>query len=377
MIRVLHTADLHLDSPFSLLSQAEAQKRRRMLRGTFTSATLYARTENIDLFLISGDVFDDEYVTRDTMDILCEQCEKNPSVRFVIAPGNHDPYTENSPWAKTELPSNVYVFNSPFIRKFSFDDINTDVYGWAFTSESMDICPLFSPLALDPGRINILCAHADVVSGGKSDYCPLSIDTLSASGFDYAALGHIHKASDGIQKAGGTYYAYPGCLEGRSFDECGKKSAIVAEFDKSGGIFSPRFRARPFTDRRFERLDVDVSGAQSAPDVIAAAEAAIKAACFDASVSVRLTLKGRVEPQLIISKSTVTENLTGPSYIELRDETLPTLDIGQLCELYGIRGEFCRCLMPLLESDSGEERARAALALKYGLDALGQTLRGK
>ena len=63
----------------------------------------------------------------------------------------------------------------------------------------MDICPLFSPLALDPGRINILCAHADVVSGGKSDYCPLSIDTLSASGFDYAALVACMLRTQGVR----------------------------------------------------------------------------------------------------------------------------------------------------------------------------------
>ena len=108
MIKILHCADIHLDSPFSLSDVKKANTRRALQRGTFTSIMLYARTEKVDLMLLPGDIFDTEYVTRDTASLLVKEFEQASGCRFVIAPGNHDPFSENSPYAKLKFPQNVY-----------------------------------------------------------------------------------------------------------------------------------------------------------------------------------------------------------------------------------------------------------------------------
>ena len=70
MIKIMHTGDIHLDSPFSSLTSRQAEVRRNELRAAFTSMMTYAKMNNTDLLLIAGDVFDAEYVTRETVSLL-------------------------------------------------------------------------------------------------------------------------------------------------------------------------------------------------------------------------------------------------------------------------------------------------------------------
>lgn len=135
MAKILHIADVHLDSPFSLLDPQKSQARRNELRGTFTSAMMYAKMEKYDIVIIAGDLFDCEFVTRETMDLITSQFAANPNCKFVIAPGNHDFYSSASPYSKTKFPENVYIFTSETLTCFRFDDIGVDVYGYAFTGE--------------------------------------------------------------------------------------------------------------------------------------------------------------------------------------------------------------------------------------------------
>ena len=132
MLKVLHCADLHLDSPFTdSLHKGEA--RRAKLRSVFTNMIAFAQDKKIDLFLISGDLFDSEFASKDTAAFLSKAMASVPSCRFVIAPGNHDPYTASSIYAGTDFPENVSVFSSASPTCLCFDDLNADVYGYAFT----------------------------------------------------------------------------------------------------------------------------------------------------------------------------------------------------------------------------------------------------
>ena len=94
-LKVFHCADLHLDAPFSLFTPGEADRRRIELRSAFTSAVLFARSNGADIFLISGDLFDSDCVTRDTCELLAGQFASFPTCRFFISPGNHDPYNQS------------------------------------------------------------------------------------------------------------------------------------------------------------------------------------------------------------------------------------------------------------------------------------------
>ncbi len=370
MVRILHMADLHLDSPFSLKNAEAAQAMRQMMRGTFTSAMLYARSSNTDIVLISGDVFDTGYAARDTLALLRSEFEKSPGIRFVISPGNHDPYRADSPWAKTSFPKNVHIFRSSSLAKISFDDLNTDVYGWAFTDENMSADPLAVKPRPDPDRINILCAHCELDGPVGGRYCSISKAELGAAGFDYAALGHIHKGTDGASRIDKTYYAYSGCLEGRSFDECGQKYAILAEIDKKNGELTAEFRTKSFTQRRFEVVDADVSGCVDTPTLLNTVNAAVRSAHTGNETSVRVILRGSVPAELIIADQFIENNVYGVKYAEVENRTEPTYDIEQYAKEPGIRGAFYRTMEPLLKQGTEKDRLIAAKALKAGIQAL-------
>ena len=129
MPKIIHAADIHLDAPFSLFDVQKAQVRKNELRGAFTSMILYAKTEKADMVIISGDLFDSGFATKETMALITSQFASLPECKFVIVPGNHDPITPRSPYKKEVFPPNVYIFEDEKISKFSFDDIGVDVYG--------------------------------------------------------------------------------------------------------------------------------------------------------------------------------------------------------------------------------------------------------
>ena len=369
MVKILHTADIHLDSPFSLLDVKKAQVRRNEMRGTFTSLMMYAKMEKFDMVILAGDVFDTEFATKETMELLVSQFAQNPECRFVISPGNHDPLTPKGAYSKVEFPPNVYIFNSDDVTKFSFDDIGVDVYGWAFLDAEKEENPLRrGAIELDPGKINILAVHADMTAA-DSTCCPMNERDIERSGFDYVALGHIHAGGE-VKKAGNTYYAYSGCLEGRSFDECGPKGAIVCKIDTDGGKKEFSFGQKRFSIRRYEKAAIDVSDTKTEEDVIEKIKALMRKYSMGEDTLLRVRMFGTVSPKWKIDVSKITETELGVFYFELRDETQPLLDYEALMDDISIRGAFFRELLPKLKSEDPEERKIAAAALRYGLAAL-------
>ncbi len=368
MIKIIHCADLHLDSPFSASTPQRAKNKRELLRGTFTSLILYAQVEKADIMLLPGDLFDTEYVSRQTVSLLVSQFERVPDCRFVISPGNHDPYRTGSPYMHEKFPPNVYIFTSPLLSKFRFDDINTDVYGFAFTSDAMETNPFASKRPDDESRINILSCHGDITSG-SSKYCPISVSDIESSGFDYIALGHIHN-SDGVQRAGDTYYAYSGCPEGRGWDECGEKTVINIKCEKTAGVFRPSFSSKSLTDRRYEQARIDVGGCTSFSQVLDAVENFVNERRYGGGTSLRLTLTGEVASDVVISASTLEEKISGPGYVEITDATSPMLDCDELENDLTIRGAFYAQLKPMLDSKNDDERRLAEQALRLGLEYL-------
>lgn len=363
MIKIIHTADIHLDSPLSSQTAENAALRRQELRSAFTNMLLYARLNEVDLLLMAGDVVDSKYATRETASLLAKEFAAMPKVRIVIAPGNHDPYAPGSVWSSAAFPSNVYIFDRPELSYFAFDDIGCDVYGYAFTSRTMTQCPFASKRAVRPERINLLCGHGDMTAA-NSAVCPITRADLEQSGFDYAALGHIHN-SGGIQTAGRTYYGYSGCLEGRDFGECGCKGAIYAEIDRGpDGAVTVSARGLRFSRRHYESLTLDVTGCRTAEEAAAKYAEAVKAVPAESGRILRVILVGSVTPDFTPGTLAKDESIT------LVDRTVPTFDTDALRADPGIRGTFYRSLLPMLESGDPGKRETAAEALRLGLSAL-------
>ena len=367
MPKFIHTADIHLDAPFSLFDVQKAQVRKNELRGTFSSIILLAKTEKADFVILSGDLFDSGFVTKETTSLMISQFASLPECHFIIAPGNHDFISPRSPYKKEVFPPNVHIFDTPTLSKLSFDEHGVDIYGFAFTAGTHPENPLVEKPFLDRRKINLFVGHCDLT--GKSALCPLSVQDLARCGFDYAALGHIHKGGE-VKRVGDTYYAYSGCPEGRSFDECGIKGVIVCELDKKEGRLSASFANRRMCRRRYEKLSVEISGTSSDAELLEKVKSAVMQEGFGADTLARIRLYGEISPEAAFSAQKLSAGALGLYYLEIRDETVPLLDTETLKNDISIRGAFFRELLPLLEGEDEEKRRLAAAALRYGLAAL-------
>ncbi len=262
---ILHAADLHLDSPFSGLTPELAQQRRREQRELLQRMAALVRERGVQLVLLSGDILDGPNYYADTANVLCKALAQM-AVPVFLAPGNHDPAPL---YRRLDLPDNVTVFASESMTSVPLPELNCTVHGRAFTEHTCRVP--FDALdfrAPDDGQTHILCLHGDV-DGQNLRFCPISQDGLAASGAHYAALGHVHK-SGGLQRSGGTVWAYSGCPEGRGFDETGDKGVFIGpvEQDRISLDFVPvcRRRYHVVTARLTERLSPEQALLAALPD---------------------------------------------------------------------------------------------------------------
>ncbi len=229
MMKILHTADWHLDSPL----QGHGEALRQALAAVPGQIFEICREEGCDLVLLSGDLFDGLY-TPHTYQSLYDVL-KAIRVPVFIAPGNHDYCGPDSPWIKEVWPDNVHIFTAPRMESVALPELDCRVYGAGFSA--MD-CPGllegFRASCEETYAIGVL--HADPTQA-RSPYCPVTQAQVAASGLRYLALGHIHKA-DSFQ-AGDTLCAWPGCPMGRGYDEEGVKGVYIVTLDEEATI---RFR---------------------------------------------------------------------------------------------------------------------------------------
>lgn len=259
MIKIIHGADFHLDSPFSGLTPERAAQRRGEQRELLDALARLALEKRADLVLLSGDLLDSEHVYRETAQALRSALCSLPCPVF-IAPGNHDFYGPRSVWSALDWPDNVHIFDAP-----EWVDLpGCSLWGRAFTDAHQEACPLEGLSIPDDGKLHIACLHGDV--GGTGGYGPISVMDIAASGLDYLALGHVHQGS-GLQRAGNTFWAYPGCPEGRGFDELGDKGVLYVEAEP--GNVTARFI--PLAKRRYEIVSVDITGAADALSAVRSA----------------------------------------------------------------------------------------------------------
>ena len=161
-VKILHCGDLHLDSPFSRLPLEKSERRRTELRETFLQVMRMVREEKIPLVLISGDLFDNDYATGTTAEILRREFAASADTQFFISPGNHDPYGDASPWATHLWPDQVRIFTGK-PEAVTLPELGCRVWGGAFTAEACED-PL--PKVPDSGLLEIGVFHGDPLHSG-------------------------------------------------------------------------------------------------------------------------------------------------------------------------------------------------------------------
>ena len=355
MLKLIHGADFHLDSPFSGLTPQQAAQRRGEQRTLLDRLARLAREKEADLVLLSGDLLDSERVYRETAQSLARVLGAIPCPVF-ISPGNHDFYSARSVYATLDWPENVYIFREGRIEGVDLPGLNCTVYGRAFTGSHQDESPLAGFRAdRETGRLQIMCLHGDIAP--QSGYGPISAAEIAASGLDYLALGHIHLGT-GLRREGNTFWAYPGCPEGRGFDELGEKGVLYVEAEP--GNVNAQFM--PLARRRYEILSVDITGT----DPLIAIRAALPAGTEEDIYRILLAGEGEV-PDLAALERELAPRFYG---LTLLDRTRLPQTLWRRREEDTLTGLFLRAMWDKCQNDPDNEVYQ--LAARFGLAALEQ-----
>ena len=349
MIKLLHSADWHLDAPMSCHSQACSEHLHQELARIPEKIVGLARANQCQLILLSGDLFDGAYRT-DTVRLVQKQLGQ-AQIPVFIAPGNHDPLGPDSPYSMDGWPDNVHIFTEQAIRSVSLQELDCKVYGAGYTA--MD-CPAlmtdFRATGTERWHIGILHGEADTAN---SNYCPITRDQLRESALSYLALGHIHKG--GSLRAGETVCAWPGCPMGKGFDETGAKGAILVTLDDTiSAVFCP------LDAPRFYDEQVDVTG-----DPAQAMEAILPA--LPSEDVYRITLCGYSAP---IDTEALCRHFSHVPYLTVRDETVPETDLWRGVNDDSLEGVYFSLLQQAAMSDNPQLREKALLAARISRQIL-------
>ena len=358
MIRILHAADLHLDSPFQALDREQAAARRAEQRTLLERMARMVQSRRVDLVLLAGDLLDGDSPYPETARLM-EQVLSQIGVPVFIAPGNHDWYGPSCLWSRLDLGENVHIFNSEDIRCVELPALNARVWGAAFLDKHRS-APLAGFESPDKGdTMDIMVLHGEVTEAA-TPYGPISREDIARSGMDYIALGHVHTYS-GLCRAGDTYYAWPGCPEGRGFDETGENGVLLVELEPG----QCRTQFVPLNGRQYEIITVDLT---DSTDHAATVVAALGRDTARDIYRIRLTGEPAREPDV----PALTEALADKFYaLQLRDETRLRRDVWDSRDEDSLRGLFLARLWKQYQAtDEEAQRDILSRAAKYGLRAL-------
>ena len=230
-MRFIHMADVHFDSPFTVLASREnlANERRLEQRKAFADTIEYIKENQIPFLFISGDLYEQKYIRKSTIEYINNLFKEIPNTQIFISPGNHDPFLINSFYNTFEWNNNVTIFNSE-IKIIKTEE--ADIYGFGFTDFYCENSQIEKINIKNKNKINILITHGSLDASKTLDmqYNPLNSNKLKEIGFDYVALGHIHKANYEENK---NNFIYPGSLISFGFDELGEHGFLDVEINKN------------------------------------------------------------------------------------------------------------------------------------------------
>ena len=297
-LRFVHTADLHLDSPFIGLKAIAPDN----IVGALREATFEAYdniielciAEQVDALLIAGDVYDgaDRSLRAQLKFVEGLRRLDAAEIRSFVCHGNHDPL--NGWEARLDLPDGCVRFNSEVTGEpiFSDEPERAVVYGVSYPQREVreNLSPLFHNLHRSNFNIGLL--HANV--GGNTDhdsYAPCSVSDLEETSIDYWALGHVHTRS--VLREKEPSIVYPGNPQGRHPNELGARGAYLVEVDESGNV---ELEFRPVDVIRWERRELDIADLEDEQDVLNAVYNLADSALDEVEgrpVVLRLALSGR------------------------------------------------------------------------------------
>ena len=357
-MKFVHLADLHLDAKFDSLSSIDGlpQKRRLEQRKALKDVVEYIKENDIKLFLISGDLYEQNYIRKSSIEYVNKLFEEIPDTQIFIAPGNHDPYIKNSFYSTYTWSKNVHIFNEN-IEKIDFEVAH--IYGFGFTDFYCKQSEIEEIQFEEPDDINILITHGSL-DGGSDDlreYNPLRQSKLKQLDFDYIALGHIHKPYYNEEKNQKIFY--PGSTISLGFDELGEHGILVGDIEKD----ELKVKFMTIDPRQYEEKEIDITEMTSNEEVLEKLQNLV----LNNENLYKIILVGKRYFTLNIDE--IKKLNSRENIVKIKDKTKVGIDIERIAEENNVRGIFVRNMLERKERENLDEDF-IEKAIEIGLEVL-------
>lgn len=401
MVKLIHTADLHLDSAFrSRFTKEEAENRRQKQLMAWKELLSFAVEKKVQGILIAGDLFDSPVVSHGTMDFFLSTISEHPEISFFYLRGNHD--TENTFRYQENLPKNLFLFSDKG-KKYRLNDrllLAGVEYGTkdiffgenegatqgagqaaeqgvgqenAHGAEALSKSETESEeeskfLKLKEEDCNILLLHGALYQGtpkgeavqGEEGIFLKNLEKLPLS---YIALGHIHKGGEG-KLNNGALWAYPGCLQGRGFDEEGERGFLYLKVEEEKKEIRKEFI--PIKQGEFRILEIELLEDEGTLACLKKIEVEMEKAGIVKEDSLRIILKGKKgleqERNLRYLQLQLQDSVF---FLEIRDECELSWNREEAMKEKSLKGEFLRVLAAA--DNLSKEEQEEIIALGMGL----------
>ena len=360
-MKFVHIADMHFDSPFIKLSDKNilGDLRRLEQRKVFKKVIEYIKENNIPYFFISGDLYEQNYIRKTTIEYINNLFEQIPETKIFISPGNHDPFIKNSYYNKFNWSKNVKIFNSK-IEKIETEE--ADIYGFGFNDFYCTGCNIEDFEVQNKNRINILNIHGtiDGASIEEKQYNSMSKNILKSKGFDYVALGHIHKLDYNTEE--NQYIVYPGSTVSLGFDELGEHGMIVGDLEK-GNL---KLEFIPLDEEEFKIIELDISSIYSKEELIEK----INELKINNNEYVKIILNGNRNFE--INTYDILKYILNDRIIKIKDFTKMAYNLEKLENENTLKGLFAKEMKELLEKKDLDEEEKKIIekAIEIGFESL-------
>lgn len=352
-MRFIHIADTHFDTPFTFLGENEnlGDIRRLEQRQAFKQVIEYIKKEEIPYLFIAGDLYDQKYIKKTTIEYINNLFKTIPNTKIFISPGNHDPFLKNSYYNNFEWNNNVYIFNSE-VGLYEFEDV--DIYGFGFNDF---YCNNFNTKEItikNKNKINILIVHGDIDASKTADvqYNPVSKNELETLGFDYIAMGHIHK-----RQIIDNNIVYPGSTVSLGFDEQGEHGMIVAEVNKA----DVKINFIKLDNRIFEERKIDVTNLNTVEELIEL----LNGLNIEENIMIKIILEGT--RQFEIEENKILKLLNNKNILKIKNNTEIKYNLEELSQQNNLKGIFVKEMLQLLEENK-EDKETIEKAIEIGLN---------
>lgn len=357
-MKFIHMADMHFDAPFTVLNTRSnlGEKRRLEQREIFKKVITYIKENNIEYLFIAGDLYEHEYIRETTIRYINSLFQEIPNTKVYIAPGNHDPYLLNSMYKNFNWNNNVKIFNS---NVEIVENADVDIYGFGFDDFYCKNSGIQDIQIKDKNKINILITHGTIEGGNITnlEYNPLNKNKLKQLGFDYIALGHIHKldyASEEKQRI-----VYPGSTISLGFDELGEHGIVLGEITKE----NIDLRFLPMDTKEFKEVEIDVTEMYSVEELIEK----INQIEINNNIFYKIILVGKRNFELNIYY--LYQFILSENIIKIKDGTAINIDTYKMSQEMNLKGLFLKEILKD-EADGKIDKNISEKIIEIGLDVL-------